>query len=611
MTASPQGLARTPPAQPSPLRRARPRLPESPFTLWIIGLIVLGLAARVAFYTSRFGRFDSDEAVGGLMARDALHGHLTTFYWGQGYGGPLETWLAAPLVGLFGSGWLELRLIPIACCAVASLATWRVGLRTIGRAGAMTAAALFWFFPMTLLWRTTNFYVIYAGSTMLGIVTVLQVLRMWERPTRRGMFILGLVAGVGIWQSFQLVTIVPTAIVWLLIRRREAIKQLPVMLVGAALGLVPVLASNVRHGWWSARTGHSATELHYLGRLGQFFTNSLPVALDLRVPLTLDWFLWKPVAFILYGLVIVALLWLGWTSQAQRERRGSEVLVAILVVFPFIYAISPLTTFKLHSGYVVVLAPVLMLGLCAWIRTEAQAILTSVVAIALLAHSFVGLGVFLGRPGPRLSDLVLRRPGPAPARLRPPARSARRAEDPPCLRQLLGRAPDHLRERWARRGGRHPSGGAPNDHGRLRHPAAGRHIEPQPSSRLRPRRRQGSRAGFRPRQELRPLVDGLRLIRAGALPDGGGRPVHDLPRRVREPGHRSFEGARADDQDGLSGLPVESQSTRPIQRSRFSAYQRIVCRTPSSHETCGSQPVSRVSLSWPTRSAITSLAPGR
>ena len=60
-----------------------------------------------------------------------------------------------------------------------------------------------------------------------------------------------------------------------------------------------------------------------------------------------------------------------------------------------------------------------------------------------------------------------------------------------------------------------------------------------------------------------------------------------------------------------SGAPVGIQSTRPIQRSRFSAYQAIVCRIPSSHETLGSQPVSRVSFSWPTRRASTSLAPGR
>ena len=40
-----------------------------------------------------------------------------------------------------------------------------------------------------------------------------------------------------------------------------------------------------------------------------------------------------------------------------------------------------------------------------------------------------------------------------------------------------------------------------------------------------------------------------------------------------------------------------SQSTRPIHRSRFSAYQRIVRSTPSSHDTFGSQPVSRFSFS--------------
>ena len=39
------------------------------------------------------------------------------------------------------------------------------------------------------------------------------------------------------------------------------------------------------------------------------------------------------------------------------------------------------------------------------------------------------------------------------------------------------------------------------------------------------------------------------------------------------------------------------QSTRPIQRGRFSAYHAIVRATPSSHDTFGSQPVSRFSFS--------------
>ena len=36
------------------------------------------------------------------MALQALHGHLTDFYWGQGYGGPQEALLTVPLFWLFG-----------------------------------------------------------------------------------------------------------------------------------------------------------------------------------------------------------------------------------------------------------------------------------------------------------------------------------------------------------------------------------------------------------------------------------------------------------------------------------------------------------------------------
>ena len=59
---------------------------------------------------------------------------------------------------------------------------------------------------------------------------------------------------------------------------------------------------------------------------------------------------------------------------------------------------------------------------------------------------------------------------------------------------------------------------------------------------------------------------------------------------------RAEESAAPGDQDPCHCDEL-SQSTRPIHRSRFSAYQRIVCRTPSSQLTFGSQPVSRFSFS--------------
>ena len=83
---------------------------------------------------------------------------------------------------------------------------------------------------------------------------------------------------------------------------------------------------------------------------------------------------------------------------------------------------------------------------------------------------------------------------------------------------------------------------------------------------------------------------------------------------VAPPRHERVEPARAQPLDDVGaeeapaagdqgphragcGVPVGSQSTRPIQRSRFSAYQAIVRATPSSHEIFGSQPVSRLSFS--------------
>ena len=61
----------------------------------LVGL--LGIALRIWTYRSTLGIPNADEAVVGLMARHVLDGELTTFYWGQAYGGSQEVLLTAPL----------------------------------------------------------------------------------------------------------------------------------------------------------------------------------------------------------------------------------------------------------------------------------------------------------------------------------------------------------------------------------------------------------------------------------------------------------------------------------------------------------------------------------
>ena len=85
------------------------------FRFGLIGLVLVGLAMRLAIIASPLGEIDGDEAVVGLMARHiAFLGERPVFYWGQPYLGSLEAFSAAPLFRVFDSSTLLLKLVPAA-----------------------------------------------------------------------------------------------------------------------------------------------------------------------------------------------------------------------------------------------------------------------------------------------------------------------------------------------------------------------------------------------------------------------------------------------------------------------------------------------------------------
>ena len=73
-----------------------------------------GAALRVWAVLLPQGALDADEAVVGLMARGILHGTLPVFFPGQGYGGTQESFLAAPLVAVFGLERWAIRIVVVA-----------------------------------------------------------------------------------------------------------------------------------------------------------------------------------------------------------------------------------------------------------------------------------------------------------------------------------------------------------------------------------------------------------------------------------------------------------------------------------------------------------------
>ena len=177
--------------------------------------IVAGVALRAWLLSNSLGTLDADEAVWGLMARHVLDGELSTFYWGQPYGGTLEVFLTAPVFAVLGSSTLALKLVPMALFAVAAVLVWRVGRRTIGEPAASVAAVLFWIWPSYMVWKSMRAHGFYGSALVLSLLALLLVLRLRDQPSRWDAAALGLVLGLGWWQTPQFALVAAPAVLWL------------------------------------------------------------------------------------------------------------------------------------------------------------------------------------------------------------------------------------------------------------------------------------------------------------------------------------------------------------------------------------------------------------
>lgn len=338
--------------------------------------IAAGLALRAWMLATSFGTLDADEAVWGLMARHVLDGELSTFYWGQPYGGTHEVFLTAAVFAVAGSSTLALKLVPAALFAVAALLVWRVGRRTVGEPAARVAAVLFWIWPSYAVWKSLRAHGFYGSALVLSLLALLLVLRLRDEPSRRDAAALGFVLGLGWWATPQFALVVAPAVLWLLVVRRDALPRFWPALPAAVLGALPWLVANVRYDWYSFDYAPGGGT--YLSRFRGFFTATLPMALDLRVPFALDWALGTVVS----GLaLLVALGWVAFLALRRRGRLGP--LLPVALAFPFLYAASSFTWLVEEPRYLVLLTPVLALLVAEGLRRPSVAAIALAAAFAL------------------------------------------------------------------------------------------------------------------------------------------------------------------------------------------------------------------------------------
>jgi hypothetical protein len=317
--------------------------------------VLAGIGLRVMAHVSSLGTLDGDEAVWGLMARHVLDGELSAFFWGQGYGGTQEVLATVPLVALFDTSREVIRAVPLVCTAIAAILVWRIGRRTVGEPAARIAAAFFWVWPPYLVWKSDRAHGFYgSGLVFVGLILLL-VMRLSERRARVDAALLGLVLGLGWWQTPQVLPVALPALAWLLWKQRDMWRDVWILLPAAVLGALPWLLSNIAHDWWSFDIDSGETP--YATRLRGFFSATFPMALGLRVPFTSEWPLGPVLSAVAYSALAV-LFAIGWW---RRRSAPSGLLFGVVAAFPFLYALSPSTWLVDEPRYVVVLLPVIAL----------------------------------------------------------------------------------------------------------------------------------------------------------------------------------------------------------------------------------------------------------
>ncbi|GAC1533368.1 MAG: hypothetical protein NVS3B12_12680 [Acidimicrobiales bacterium] len=363
----------------------------------VIGLAGLGL--RVVVLHSSLGTLDSDEAVVGLMARHFTTGAFRAFYWGQPYGGTIETALVSTVFAVLGPSTGALKAVPLVLDACAAVLTWRIGRHVTNPRAAVVAGALVWLWPGTYLWWSIKERGFYEAGLCLTLAAALLAVRL--RAARRSRTwpewaLLGVVAGLGWWQTPQVVYILVPLGIWLVWHLRARSWRAVIAAPGAVLGALPWLWSNLSNGFASLRPPPSPVKGTYVDHLVTLAHVGAPMTFGLRVPYATRWLDPVPVAQVLY-VVILAII----ASGCVRRWPGGALAAVVLATFPFLHAVLPLAGTVAEGRYTLFALPWVALAIAHRCQRLAAVAVVSVTAIGL---TLVGLSAMRGQTDPYAPD---------------------------------------------------------------------------------------------------------------------------------------------------------------------------------------------------------------
>jgi hypothetical protein len=378
------------------------RLRSDPFAVGLAVLVLIGLIYRLAIIASPLGEIDGDEAVVGLMARHiAFLGERPVFYWGQPYLGSLEAFTAAPLFRLFDSSTPLLKLVPTAY-SLGFLALSALFARQVFGIGAGLATAAYLALPpaMWAVW-STKARGGYAEVLFLGQALLVVTLALARSPNRRLAMLWGLLAGLAFWtHQLAIVYLAPAVLYVLFGRGRWSLSQVGMLILGAAIGMLPLLIDNVSSGFRTVAALLQPPDLPLdpAAQFVRFFRVGVPVLLGLGQPTTSqamfdqDW-LQRPAGHLAMAVAAVALLAFAAALHAPAVRRlvrcgadelsAPSLLLFVAVVVPPVVALTRFGFFVSEPRYALPLySTVPLLAAAVW-RLRSHLLRWTIVGLVL------------------------------------------------------------------------------------------------------------------------------------------------------------------------------------------------------------------------------------
>lgn len=338
-------------------------------------VVAIAVGLRLYVLTTPVMRLEGDEGVTGVMAQNILNGDFPMYFGVQSYQGALEQYLQAPLLWVLPDTPFVLRLVQVALVALILVATYLVGTRvTRSRWGGVLAAALLAVGPYYFLWKGIKSHGGYDGALLAGLVMVLAALMLRTDGRRRNVvaLVLGIAAGVAIWENPTSLYLVIPAAIWAIGSARGALlRLLPWGVGGLVIGIIPMLVHIARTGVILPTGSEEQPATSIVQRARDLFEPVLGDFLGINGTVANTYSPLSRAITLIAVLVLLGALWhrrrgLWDLLRLRRGRRKPIDLILLgLAITPILYSLSPFTWFIAEPRYLFTAYPFVAIAVAA------------------------------------------------------------------------------------------------------------------------------------------------------------------------------------------------------------------------------------------------------